>query len=315
METEDTGQETQEGQPEGGGGSLGPDSRSESPADSPEQKQQISELLGQHEGGNNGESQEVEANEGDTDAPGESRDEDGRPEGDVQERESEGEAPESDELEPEEGRSENEELRQELQEVREELRQLREERRDEPEAEESEEVEEEEDLAPEPPEQFVTEEEFEAITESAESFNEFAQALYSKIAQDVLRDIPNLVEKATARQTTQQSAIDKFWSRNEDLRDHMDFVQFTANKVESENPNMTIREALNETERRVRKELNLQEKAESREEERNQESQQQEQKSNPQDVSTARKPRGRRGGQQEEELSPQQQQINELIGS
>lgn len=156
---------------------------------------------------------------------------------------------------------------------------------------------------PEGLQNFVSEEEFEEAQTSPEAFNAMLARFYQQVMQESLRNIPRVVEKTTSRRVAYETAISNFWENNADLKDYVEYVKYTANKVQSENPNMGLVDALNETANRVRTELNLQEKAKDREKKRQTDA-----------PSFNRKPRGPRGGDNPPNLSEQQKQINELIG-
>lgn len=208
--------------------------------------------------------------------------------------------PEAEETEPD--------LRSEIQSLRQELAELRGQKQEESGEPEAQEPEAQEQEVPQEVLNMVSQEQHDMILSDPEAFNELIGALYTKIRQDVIRDIPQLVSKTAQRQTAYQTAIKDFWSRNSDLKEHMDFVRYTANKVQSDNPNASVEKALSMTEQRVREQLNIKERAEKREGSRKQMNQ-----GAKKDPSFARKPRGQRQPAQQEQKSEQQKQIDEIL--
>lgn len=283
------------------------------------QEDQIGDIIGQFA------DDEDEQTQGESeDQGGQGRNEDqpeqeGVRESEVGETEGDEESVQEEESEEEEEPSEIEKLRNEFRELKEENAELREriEGEDEgPEEEAPQEPEEEEEPRQDLSEtQFVTDEEFEEVTQDPESFNEFLQAfgerLLSAAEENILHQIPSLVQKTTERQVSTQQTVQNFWESNPELKEYSSFVQHIANQVESEHPDATLQEQLEETARRAREELNIKEKAEEIERNRQEGNDDESQESSP---STAPKPRGRRGpADRGDDRSKQQQQIDELI--
>lgn len=296
------------------------------PADA-DQQEQIADLLSEH--GPNGEEESQEKSLDDVLDSGEEEDtsqdqeeiqeepqRQGRDEGaeEPEQRREEQEEPDTDQA----GSDELDELREELRETKKELARMKQEG-EEGEGEGEEDEEEPVETQEEGPRDFdevdfVTEDEFEEVTEDPDSFNEFLQAFASSIKESVLRDIPGIVEKTTQRQVTYQQAISDFWDEHPELEEHQDFVQFTANKVEAENPDMSVPEMLDETARQAKEELAIKEEAEQRESQREEGEAGSQSTSQSRSPSTARKPRGSRGGVGgEDNRGEQQQQIDSLI--
>lgn len=278
------------------------------PSDTEEQKSQIDDIVDgwREQNGEVEEEPEAAETEEESEQPGEPEEE-----------------PTREEQEEEEPESREQELLEKIETLEEEVQDLRSDTEtEESEEEVEEEPEEEETIGYELEDKtFVTEEEYDEVLESHEGLNElfnafrkeFGQEIGEKIKQDILQDIPRIVRQSVERTSERKSAVDQFRDRNEDLLEQApDFVQHMANKVQSENPDWSTNEILEETEKRVRNQLGATQKAREREEER----QEEESSNNSSDgPATARKPRGRRGPRsgEGEDLSDQQQQINEII--
>lgn len=121
-------------------------------------------------------------------------------------------------------------------------------------------------------EDFVTEEEFEAIQSDPRKLNEVLHKVYQRASADtserVLKQIPEIVQASSARQMTLQEAVKKFYASNPDLQEHAKYVGYVANQIKAKNPEMAINDILDETEKEVRKSLAITKKAKEKEEER-----------------------------------------------
>lgn len=119
------------------------------------------------------------------------------------------------------------------------------------------------------PESFLTEEEIEDFAvDPGKVLRNLAARVYQKAREDTLRDLPDVVTRATQRQTAVTQAQQDFWSKNTDLWEKVQadsnlqtFVRITANQVQEENPNWTYGQIFEETGKRVRSTINLHAKA------------------------------------------------------
>ena len=121
-------------------------------------------------------------------------------------------------------------------------------------------------------EAFITDEEFEEMQTNPQKYNEIMLRVYKRARQDasedVIRQIPSLVQAASNRQLTLQQSVTEFYQKNPDLRKHAQYVGYVANQVKAQNPEMSVPDILNEAEQRVRADLDLTKQAEKAEEER-----------------------------------------------
>ena len=161
------------------------------------------------------------------------------------------------------------------------------------------------------PTEFIdTEQEFSSVLNDRESFNKLLNDLVETLRQDMLTNLPDVVQKTVERQTTQKEVIQSWREENKDLlEEHSDYTAYVANKLQSENPDKPIDELLEQTAERVRKDLKLSEEAKELEEER----QEGDSVSSSSSPKTARKPRGGRGGAQSDTRNEQQKQIDSII--
>jgi len=154
---------------------------------------------------------------------------------------------------------------------------------------------------------FEDDVEFEQALNSREEFNNFVSRLVDAVEQSVLQNIPDVVSKTVERQTTQQEVISSWRSENQDLIDEKPkFTGWVANQVQSEHPDWSLEQQLQETAKRVRKELDLDKEATKLEKERKS-------KESSSKTKTARKPRGSRGGANPDTRNEQQKQIDEIL--
>jgi len=168
-----------------------------------------------------------------------------------------GEDSEEGEEEGDEELSEVELLRQELAEMREQLAE-----KDQPEEEENNltlEVGEIEDV------DFMVEADFEDALSDPKKFNEALNKVFkesvtravSQTTEQVLRAIPNVVKNSVAQQVALQKSTDKFYTNNPDLAKHKKTIATVAEKVLSDNPEITINDLLLKVETAARKKLAL----------------------------------------------------------
>lgn len=155
---------------------------------------------------------------------------------------------------------------------------------------------------------FVSQEDLDNLT--PDKMNKLLTKVYNQARQDSLRDIPELAAKTVQNRMTQQQVVDAYFEENPEILEVREYAGQIANQVQSENPEMGIREVLTEMDKRVRKNLHIKKKAEDIETKRKEKEEEEEGKKKP---GFTRKPRGKRGGGQEEEATGQQKQINELI--
>ncbi len=138
------------------------------------------------------------------------------------------------------------------------------------------------------------------------------QRVYQRAREDTLRDLPDVVGKATQRQTALNEARRDFWQKNTDLYQKTQeepavaqLVRLTANQVQSENPNLTLDQMFTETGKRVRKALNLHAEAEKIES-----------KTVTKPPNQPGKPKAkRRGGEPEDNRTREQKQIDQMAAS
>ncbi len=119
----------------------------------------------------------------------------------------------------------------------------------------------EEKTVPVEPTTWVTSEEWEQAIQDPGKMNEILQRVHDKARESLIRDIPNLTTKAVDRQISLQRTIGQFYQDNPDLLEMQQYVGYTANRLQGENPNWPLEKLLEETEKEVRKTLKLTKKA------------------------------------------------------
>lgn len=156
------------------------------------------------------------------------------------------------------------------------------------------------------PPEFFTEEEWEEAQLRPKKFAEILGRVYSKAREDVMRDLPQVVQRTTQRTVSQSTAISNFWKENSDLKEFKGYVSNVANEVQAESPEMNLTDVLDETAKRVREKLKLDERAGNRETQRRK-------KAASSNARFAKKPGSRGGGPKADTRSDQQKQIDALI--
>jgi len=161
------------------------------------------------------------------------------------------------------------------------------------------------------PEDFLTEDEIDEFTvDPGKVLRQLAARVYSRAREDTLKDMPDVVSKATQRHVTLTQARQEFWSKNADLLQKSQenptvatLIRVTANEVQSENPHFTVEQVFNETGLRVRKTLGLHAQAQKIE-------------SSSRPAQHPGKPRSkRRGGSSEDTRTPEQKQLDQMLAS
>lgn len=97
---------------------------------------------------------------------------------------------------------------------------------------------------------------------SAKEYNELLNQARMSAYEEAIKSTPELVGTLVDRKVTLDEAVKTFYEENEDFAPIKDYVGSVANMVVSENPDWKITKVLEETEKRVRKNLDLEKKAE-----------------------------------------------------
>lgn len=163
------------------------------------------------------------------------------------------------------------------------------------------------------PDEFLSEEDLDEFSvDPGKVLKQLAARVYQRAREDTLKDMPDVVTKATERQTALTQARNDFWRENTDLYQKVQedpnigqLLRFTANQVSSENPEYDVRKIFDEAGARVRKSLNLHKEAKKIEEETT---------SKP--PNQPGKPRSkRRGGKSPDNRTAKQKQIDAMVAS
>ena len=111
----------------------------------------------------------------------------------------------------------------------------------------------------------VSDEEFGQIVKDKEKFvnfmNKFADTIRQQAREDTLRDIPGVVSKTTQRQQSLLEKKNQFFNNNPDLKEHSNYVGYTATRIYSQNPEMSVDDLFSKTAEQVRKDLALNKQA------------------------------------------------------
>lgn len=96
---------------------------------------------------------------------------------------------------------------------------------------------------------------------TVEELNELLNQARTSAYEEAIRNTPELVGTLVKKKLSLDEAVEKFYEENEDLALIKDYVGSAANTIVSEHPDWEIKEILEETEKRVRKALDLEKKA------------------------------------------------------
>lgn len=140
----------------------------------------------------------------------------------------------------------------------------------------------------EPMELDITNDRFEEITSDPESFQEFIEQVQedtykrtasefekrlnereARIKEEILQNVPKIVQKTAERAQSVKSLRNQFFEQNPSLKDKMGYVRDVTNAVSHQHPDWSAKQVLNEVAERAKRDLNLSEQAEEREEQRN----------------------------------------------
>jgi len=124
--------------------------------------------------------------------------------------------------------------------------------------EEKEEEEEDEDDEAYDFNQFISDDEtFSNIVENREDFNKFISTLVSNVRKDVLKQIPDIVDKTATRKMQSRELVANFNKENPDLVPYHRYVAINAREVQAKNPNMSDADVLKRAAVLTRKDLKL----------------------------------------------------------
>jgi hypothetical protein len=84
------------------------------------------------------------------------------------------------------------------------------------------------------------EEKFDEAMKTAEGFNRILTGVVQKSVETVLRNVPQMVVKLADTQITMRSAINEFYTKNEDLVQSKAYVGMVANELAAKNPDWTL---------------------------------------------------------------------------
>lgn len=118
----------------------------------------------------------------------------------------------------------------------------------------------------------MSDDDFDRITTSKKAFTDFlskfGDKLIAKSSESTLRTVPDVINKSIKRQSRLNNAITDFYDKNPDLKSHAKYVGYMFTQKQSENPDKDLDTLFNETEKEVRKNLQLNKTAVDRENQR-----------------------------------------------
>lgn len=110
---------------------------------------------------------------------------------------------------------------------------------------------------------------FDAMLDSKENFfgvmNKFMQLMGNQVAETVMTNVPQVVGAHVTRNAALRDAAAKFYDQYPELKRVKRYVGMTANEVQAENPEWTLGKIFDETAKRVKESLNIQDVIEEEE--------------------------------------------------
>lgn len=111
--------------------------------------------------------------------------------------------------------------------------------------------------------QFVNPETLEAVLRDPDEFNKLIGKVVEVATQQALAATPSIIRKQEDERNELIEATQSFYEKNKDLVKYHRNVSLTAQQVKSLNPNFTVRQVLDESEKLVRERLRLTKTAET----------------------------------------------------
>lgn len=102
-----------------------------------------------------------------------------------------------------------------------------------------------------------SEDRFEEITASRESFNEFLSEFAGSLKDEFMGNLPDIVNQQVEQEMTAKRVVNDFYEANPDLKPYNSFVQHVATELASENPDWGTQKLFNEAAKESRKQLKL----------------------------------------------------------
>ena len=136
----------------------------------------------------------------------------------------------------------------------------------------------------------IDNDEFEEITTSPESLQKYAQKIYSSALkeskaqieelregfqqelanakEEILKNIPDVVQKSASRAQATQQLVSDFYGNYPDLKDRKQYVRDMIKTVQSNNSDWSAQQVLGEVAKRAQRDFGITKKAEQREQQR-----------------------------------------------
>jgi len=104
---------------------------------------------------------------------------------------------------------------------------------------------------------FKDKAEYEAAFEKPEVMSEVMGRVRNKAVEDVLKAIPQVINNVVKVQMEVHQRTADFFIKNQDLKDHKEFIGFVANDLSGRNPDWTMEELFEKLPGEVRKRIGM----------------------------------------------------------
>lgn len=122
---------------------------------------------------------------------------------------------------------------------------------------------------PERFQEFITQVRADAVAEAEQRFNEKLEERSAQLREEILTNIPEVVQKTTQRAQSVNQVRQQFFKDNPALKNKMGYVRDMTNTVSHQNPDWSAKQVLDEVAKRAHRDLDLSQQAEEREKQRN----------------------------------------------
>lgn len=122
--------------------------------------------------------------------------------------------------------------------------------------------------SPEKFQSFVKEIRDNAVAQAREEFQTQLEETSAQLREEILQNIPEVVQKSAERAQTVNQTREQFFEQNPALREKLPYVRDMTNRVSHQHPDWSAKQVLDEVAKRAHRDLNLSNQAQQREEER-----------------------------------------------
>lgn len=98
---------------------------------------------------------------------------------------------------------------------------------------------------------------FDEVMKSADNFNALLTSIVNVAVERSIRIVPQIATQLIDQHFNLKTAVDTFYTENNDLKPHMKYIGFIANEISSQHPDWGLSQILQEVEKEARVKLNI----------------------------------------------------------